>query len=126
PMGASHAIGHVLGGTFGVPHYLITPVLMPHVLRYNLPVTQDAQRRLSAALGAAGRSAADAFEQLVGELGLPGKLSDVGIRPADFPRIGKVAVKSVFAPANPRPLTQPADVVALLGTTKDQVAAEAA
>src|SRR5438552_15794531 len=70
PMGASHAIGHVLGGTFGVPHYLITPVLMPHVLRYNLPATEDAQRRLSTALGAPGRSAADAFEQLIEELGL--------------------------------------------------------
>jgi len=42
PTGASHAIGHVLGGTIGVPHYLITPVLMPHVLRYNKPATLEA------------------------------------------------------------------------------------
>ncbi|HEY0646263.1 iron-containing alcohol dehydrogenase [Phenylobacterium sp.] len=126
PMGASHAIGHVLGGTFGVPHYLITPVLMPHVLRYNRPVTEDAQRRLAAALGAAGRSAADAFEQLIQELGLPSKLSDVGIQPADYQRIGEVAVKSLFAPANPRPLTRPADIVALLETTNDVTAAEPA
>ena len=126
PMGASHAIGHVLGGTFGVPHFLITPVLMPHVLRYNRPATEDAQRRIAAALGAAGRSAARALEQLVQELGLPGKLSDVGIQPTDYPRIGEIAVKSVFARVNPRPLLQPAEVVALLETTQDQVAAEPA
>ncbi|MBT9470197.1 MAG: iron-containing alcohol dehydrogenase [Pseudomonadota bacterium] len=126
PMGASHAIGHVLGGTFGVPHYLITPVLMPHVLRYNRPATEDAQRRIAAALGAAGRSAADAFEQFIQELGLPGRLSDVGIEPGDYQRIGEIAVKSVFAPANPRPLNQPADIVALLETVKDQTAAERA
>lgn len=126
PMGASHAIGHVLGGTFGVPHFLITPVLMPHVLRYNRPATEDAQRRIAAALGAAGRSAARAVEQLVQELGLPGKLSDVGIQPTDYPRIGEIAVKSVFARVNPRPLLQPAEVVALLETTQDQVAAERA
>lgn len=125
PMGASHAIGHVLGGTLGVPHYLITPVLMPHVLRYNRAATEDAQRRIAAALGAAGREAADAFEQLIGELGLPGKLSDVGVNPSDYLRIGEVAVTSVFARSNPRPLTQPADVVALLETVKDQVGAAA-
>jgi maleylacetate reductase len=37
PMGASHAIGHVLGGTCDVPHYFCTAVMMPSVLRYNRP-----------------------------------------------------------------------------------------
>jgi maleylacetate reductase len=37
PMGASHAIGHVLGGTCNVPHYFCTAVMMPSVLRYNRP-----------------------------------------------------------------------------------------
>src|SRR5690606_29948920 len=34
-MGASHAIGHVLGGSFGVPHGYTSCVMLPHVLRYN-------------------------------------------------------------------------------------------
>ena len=38
PMGASHAIGHVLGGTCDVPHYFCTAVMMPSVLRYNRSV----------------------------------------------------------------------------------------
>ena len=38
PMGASHAIGHVLGGTCEVPHYFCTAVMMPSVLRYNRSV----------------------------------------------------------------------------------------
>jgi maleylacetate reductase len=118
PMGASHAIGHVLGGTFGVPHYLITPVLMPHVLRYNLPATRAAQDRIAAALGAPGGSAAEALEQLVRDLGLPRSLDDVGISPAVYPRIADVAVKSVFARTNPRPLMRPEDIVELLETVR--------
>lgn len=116
PMGASHAIGHVLGGTIGVPHYLITPALMPHVLRYNKPATREAQAVLAQALGEAGADAADALERLVARLGLPGRLTDLGVQASDFPKIADVAVKSVFARSNPRPLAKPQDVVDLLET----------
>src|SRR5271169_6069918 len=49
PMGASHAIGHVLGGTCDVPHYFCTAVMMPSVLRYNKPATGEAQKLLAEA-----------------------------------------------------------------------------
>jgi alcohol dehydrogenase class IV len=42
PMGARHAIGHVLGGTCDVPHYLCTPVMMARILRYNKPASEEA------------------------------------------------------------------------------------
>jgi len=47
PMGASHAIGHVLGGTCDVPHYFCTAVMMPSVLRYNRPATEAASPAMS-------------------------------------------------------------------------------
>src|SRR6266478_2649048 len=34
PMGASHAIGHVLGGTCDMKQYICTAAMMPSVLRY--------------------------------------------------------------------------------------------
>jgi maleylacetate reductase len=55
-MGASHAIGHVLGGTCGVPHDFCTAVMMPSVLPFNLPAMQAAQAGLAAAFGAPGGS----------------------------------------------------------------------
>jgi len=125
PMGASHAIGHVLGGTMGVPHYLITPVLMPRVLRYNRPATEEAQARIAAALGSPGKSAAEALEDLLLELGLPRHLQEVGVKPADYARIGEVAVKSIFARTNPRPLTTAQEVVALLEIIPEPEAASA-
>jgi maleylacetate reductase len=61
----------------------------------------------------------------VARLGLPGRLSDLGVLESDYPRIADVAVKSVFARSNPRPLAQPQDVVDLLPTRAPSAAAEA-
>jgi len=114
PMGASHGIGHVLGGTFDVPHYYCTPVIMPSLLRYNKPFTEDAQKRLAAALGGPGMEAADAFAEFTKSLGLPGRLADVGIGEDKFEKISKIAIKHRFIQANPRPFKSEADIVDLL------------
>ncbi|KRQ99137.1 iron-containing alcohol dehydrogenase [Bradyrhizobium valentinum] len=114
PMGASHGIGHVLGGTFGVPHYYCTPVIMPSLLRYNKPFTEDAQKRLATVLGAPGIEAADAFAEFTNKLGLPGRLADVGIGEHKFDQISKIAINHRFVQANPRPFKSEADIVDLL------------
>lgn len=114
PMGASHGIGHVLGGTFDVPHYYCTPVIMPSLLRYNKPFTEDAQKRLATALGAPGGEAADAFAQFTGTLGLPGRLADVGIGEDKFDQISRIAINHRFVKANPRPFKDESDIVGLL------------
>src|SRR6266702_7914918 len=93
PMGASHGIGHVLGGTFDVPHYYCTPVIMPSLLRYNASFTEEAQKRLAIALGAPGEAAGDAFARFTSKLGLPSRLSDVGITEDKFDQISKIAIK---------------------------------
>lgn len=114
PMGASHGIGHVLGGTFGVPHYYCTPVMMPSILRYNKSFTEEAQKRLAAALGAPGDEAGDAFARFTGKLGLPGRLADVGIGEDKFDQLSKIAINHRFVQANPRPFKSEADIVDLL------------
>jgi maleylacetate reductase len=114
PMGASHGIGHVLGGTFDVPHYYCTPVILPSLLRYNKPFTEDAQKRLATALGAPGDEAADAFAEFTRRLGLPGRLAEVGIGEDKFDQISKIAINHRFVKANPRPFKDEADIVDLL------------
>ncbi|MCC8981794.1 iron-containing alcohol dehydrogenase [Bradyrhizobium acaciae] len=114
PMGASHAIGHVLGGTCDVPHYFCTAVMMPSVLRYNRPATETAQQSIAAALGAPGRDAGEAFAAFIAELGLPRRLADVGVGEDRFELIGKNAMLSIFTRANPQPIREPGDVVKIL------------
>jgi maleylacetate reductase len=114
PMGASHAIGHVLGGTCDVPHYFCTAVMMPSVLRYNRPATEQAQKSIAAALGAPGLDASEAFAAFIGKLGLPRRLADVGVREDRFRLIGENAMLSIFTRSNPQPIRQPDDVIEIL------------
>ena len=113
-MGASHAIGHVLGGTYDVPHYFCTAVMMPSVLRYNLPATEAAQKSIAAALGAPGRDASEAFAAFITELGLPRRLADDGVGEDRFELIGQNAMLSIFTCANPQPIREPGDVIKIL------------
>src|SRR6195256_265848 len=114
PMGASHAIGHVLGGTCDVPHYFCTAVMMPSVLRYNKAATEEAQKSIAAALRASELDAGDAFAAFINKLGLPRKLSDVGVGQDKFKLIGENAMLSIFTRSNPQPLREPGDVVEIL------------
>jgi alcohol dehydrogenase class IV len=97
-----------------VPHYFCTAVMMPSVLRYNRPVTEAAQKSVAAALGAPGRDAGEAFAAFIAELGLPRRLAEVGVGEDRFELIGRNAMLSIFARANPQPIREPGDVVKIL------------
>jgi maleylacetate reductase len=112
--GASHGIGHVLGGTAGVPHGYTSCVMLPHVLRFNEPVNAERQRWVSEALGRPGTPAADAVADLVARLGLPGRLRDVGVKPDQLDRIAAESMHDRYVPANPRRIDSPAVVRRIL------------
>ena len=112
--GASHGIGHMLGGTADVPHGYTSCVMLPHVLRYNKPVNAAQQRKVSAAFGRPGDDAADAVAGLVASLGLPQRLRDVGVRREQFREIAEKAMHDRYIPANPRKISGPDDIVEIL------------
>jgi maleylacetate reductase len=114
PMGASHGIGHALGGTAGVPHGETSCVMLPHMLRWNLPVNADAQALVSAALGSPTVAASDLIGELVSRLELPTRLRDVGVKQDQFARIAAVALHDPWTQANPRPLESVDSIVGLL------------
>src|SRR3984893_2498096 len=114
PIGARPAIGHVLGGTCDVPHYFCTAVMMPSVLRYNRPATAEAEKSIAEALRSPDMDASEAFATFIAKLGLPRKLSDVGVHEDRFGLIGKNAMLSIFTRSNPQPIREPGDVVEIL------------
>jgi maleylacetate reductase len=113
-MGASHAIGHALGGSCGVPHGYTSCVMLPHVLRYNRSVNAARQQLVAAALGHPGADAADVLDDLIGELGLPRRLSEVGIVPQQFSTIATTAMHDKALHANPLRITSPEQVLKIL------------
>src|SRR5271169_1563104 len=92
PKGASHGIGHVLGGTAHVPHGYTSCVMLPHVLRFNAVVNAERQALVSEALGRPGLPAADVVAQLIAGLGLPGRLRDVAVKPEQLDRIAELSM----------------------------------
>jgi maleylacetate reductase len=113
-MGPSHAIGHTLGGTFGVPHGLTSCVMLPAVLRWNQEVDGDRQRLVSELLGCPGVPASRAVAALVRDLRLPSDLASVGIQPAQYPTIAEITMHDPGIRSSRRPVRGPEDVIEIL------------
>ena len=113
-MGASHGIGHVLGGSCNVPHGYTSCVILPHVLRYNHSVNADKQRLVAEAMGHAGEDAADVVAALIAELGLPSRLSDVGVGPDQYPTIATRAMHDAWIHSNPRKIDSAEQVMQII------------
>jgi maleylacetate reductase len=112
--GASHGIGYVLGGKFGVAHGHTSCVTLPAVLRWNATVNAERQRALADAMTGLGRSAADLVLELIADLELPHSLGAVGIGPDRFAEIATRALAYDAVRMNPRPITRPEDVLEIL------------
>ena len=113
-MGASHAIGHVLGGSAGVPHGYTSCVMLPAVLAYNEPVNGERQAEIAAALGAAGRPASEVLDRFIAGLGLPRRLRDVGVQQDDLPRLAQNCMHDEWTHTNPRPIRGAQEVMPIL------------
>jgi len=113
-MGASHAIGHVLGGSAGVPHGYTSCVMLPAVLEFNEAVNAERQAEISAALGAAGRPAAEVLDRFIAGLGLPRRLRDVGVKYSDLQRIATNCMLDDWTFSNPRPIHAAQEIVPIL------------
>ena len=113
-LGASHGIGHVLGGTAGMPHGETSCVMLPHVLRYNLLVNGERQAALAQAMGDPNTPAADQIQTLVRDLDLPGRLRDCDVPKELLPTIAEESMHDMWIPTNPRSISGPEDVMPLL------------
>jgi maleylacetate reductase len=102
PKGASHGIGHVLGGTAHVPHGYTSCVMLPHVLRFNHSVNPDRQALVSDALGDKDAHAADLVAGLIADLGLPSRLRDVGVKKDQLDLIAELSMHDRWIHTNPR------------------------
>ncbi|HVH78220.1 MAG TPA: iron-containing alcohol dehydrogenase, partial [Stellaceae bacterium] len=107
PKGASHGIGHVLGGTAHVPHGYTSCVMLPHVLRFNHVVNADRQALVGEALGDKDVPAADLVARLIADLGLPSRLRDVGVKEDQLDRIAELSMHDRWIHTNPRKIAGP-------------------
>lgn len=101
PVAAVHALAYPVGARFHVPHGLSNSLVLPAVLRFNADSAQQLYAQLADIVvpGAAGDARnkcgllVDWLSALPRELGLPTRLSEVGIGRADLPKLAEDAMK---------------------------------
>lgn len=114
PMGLSHAIGHVLGGTCNVPHGYTSCVMLPHVMAWNVEVNRERQALISACFDAPGQPAAELLATFIRELGLPRTLGEVGVGERALATIARRTLDDPFGRTNPRPVRAAEDIMHVL------------
>ncbi len=112
--GASHGLGHALGADSGVPHGITSCVLLPTVMRYNADACKTALTEVASALGDASRPAADQIEALIGRLGLPTRIGQLGIERARLATIAEKGMAIPWVRTNPRTIERVEQVVEIL------------
>lgn len=113
-LGASHAIGHILGGSAGVPHGHTSCVMLPYVLDWNLPVNGERQREVAAAMGAPERPASEVLDRFIAGLGMPRTLRAVNVAETDLPRLAQNCMLDDWTYSNPRKISSPDEVMEIL------------
>jgi alcohol dehydrogenase class IV len=116
PVAAVHALAYPLGGRFHLPHGLTNALVLPHVMRFNLPSCAAAYAELAPHVaGHLGDVPSDNRAQaliaylsdLSSRLGLATRLRDVGVAPGDLPVLAADAMRQTrLLVNNPRPLTE--------------------
>jgi alcohol dehydrogenase class IV len=126
-MGAHHGLAQLLGGRTGIPHGLANAILLAHVLRFNAEAIPVEAKQIAEALhyddpapacaeghqqspaGAQGHGPMDpagAVDRLRARLGLPERLSEVGVTADDIDAIVQMSAGNGNIANNPRPVSR--------------------
>jgi alcohol dehydrogenase class IV len=108
-LGAVHGLALPLGGQFGIPHGVANAILLPHVMRFNVPACRSRLRRVAVALGAAKKSANGAIDQVFAlrrEMRLP-PLKSFGVREEHLAALSRDALgRNSNCVTNPRKVSE--------------------
>lgn len=113
PVAAVHALAYPIGGIFHVPHGLSNALVLPHVLRFNMPAAAALYAELAAIVVPHASGSADAraealvvaMQQIARTTGIETTLRQVGIKESDLDRLADDAMlQTRLLGNNPREL----------------------
>ncbi len=113
-LGASHAIGHILGGSAGVPHGHTSCIMLPYVLEWNAEVNRERQKEIATAMGRAGNPASEVLDSFIRNLDMPRSIRETGVEESDLPRLAENCMLDDWTFSNPRPIKTPDEVMEIL------------
>jgi len=111
-LGAVHAMAHSLGGFFDLPHGECNAILLPHVMEFNFPASDDQFRKIMKALSLDGpkqMTSREAQKLILNEvnrlrqaIGIQETLSDRGVHRTDIQELVGKALRDPCLVTNPR------------------------
>lgn len=110
-LGLVHGMAHPLGAFYDIPHGVANALLLPYVMQYNMKSSLVKFGDVARAMGVdtagmdtrqAAQAAVDAVRALAVRVGIPQRLSSLGVREEDLPRLAASALADVCTPGNPR------------------------
>lgn len=106
-LGGMHAMSHPVGAVFNTHHGMTNAVVMPAVLRFNRPAIEDRIASAAAYLGIDGGfdGFMAAILKLRADMGVPDKLSALGVEATAIDELAAMAVDDPCAGGNPVELT---------------------
>jgi alcohol dehydrogenase class IV len=115
PVAAVHALAYPIGGIFHVPHGLSNSLVLPHVLRFNLPAATGHYAELASIVApqitgsdeAKAEALIVAMHQIASVTGIHTSLQQVGIAASDIDRLADDAMlQTRLLGNNPREVTR--------------------
>ncbi len=108
-LGLVHAISHMIGAEYDTQHGLTNAVILPVVLRFNLPGMDRKAYRMAQAMDLEDRTPTgliEGVERLLDRVGVPGSLGEIGVPEECADRIAGKALQDSAAATNPRTATR--------------------
>jgi len=107
-LGMVHAISHMIGAEFDTQHGLTNAIVLPVILRFNLPGQELKVQRMAQAMGLENKSVG-AFiahiELILDEINIPKALNEIDVPLECAQRIAEKALRDSAAGTNPRQAT---------------------
>jgi alcohol dehydrogenase class IV len=109
-LGYVHAMAHQLGGVYDLPHGVCNAMLLPIVEEENAKVVPEKFRKIAKVIGfdVQGKSDKECadyvikrIKDLAVEVGIPTKLSQLGVSNPDLDLLAENSMKDACAPGNP-------------------------
>ena len=113
-LGLVHGMAHPMGSLHDIPHGVANALLLPTIMEFNMPTRVEKYGVIARHMGVdttgmtpeqAAQAAVDAVRALSVRVGIPQRLSDLGITEQDIPALAKQAIADVCTPGNPRDVT---------------------
>ena len=108
-LGVVHSLAHPLSSLLDTHHGLANAVNLPYGMRFNAPGLENEFKRMALAMElttTTGEAVVNHLFALNQQIGLPLKLSDIGVKEEHIETLSDLALADFCHPNNPKPVTR--------------------